>query len=70
MAIKKERMLMDNGLNPSIDHYAFHASVMVLVLHDKEVPNLFLNATQCTIHPGQNWVLKVPLLTFLFQQPW
>ena len=31
MAIKKERMLMDNGLNPSIDHYAFHASVMVLV---------------------------------------
>ena len=47
-------------LRPSIEHYAFHTSVTVLVLHDSKVSIAF-QCLQCAMHSGQNWVLKLCL---------
>jgi len=41
----------------NIDHDAFCMSVTVLVYMVARF-QLFFNATQCTMHPGQNWVFN------------
>lgn len=42
---------------PSIDHYAFHTSVIVLVYMMAGFL-LFSNTAQRVVHPGQDWVFK------------